>query len=227
MAVFLVPIGEGRPVVLDKAIVLIGRQSDCDVVLTSSRRVSRRHCCVAHVNETFIVRDLGSLNGVRVNGERIKNESRLQFGDVISIGDLGYVLQTKNMIPNQDRSSQVDDLTAVDLVPNKKVQKTSENSADSSHDYPVAITDECDSIDVDSMKQGDRQGAFSHPEKDSVYEKNVTDDSRDSEQNERHGSDNYKGTNSHFELLPERTSAGSVSTQRSVSDPETTDASAG
>ena len=80
------------PVALDKPIVLFGRQAECDVILTCSRKVSRRHCCVIQIAEWFIVRDLGSTNGVSVNGERILRESRLNVGDELSIGDVLFEL---------------------------------------------------------------------------------------------------------------------------------------
>jgi predicted component of type VI protein secretion system len=94
MAAYLEPIGEGRRIVLDKAVVFIGRAADCDVVLTRSRKVSRKHCCFAQVGDSYVLRDLGSMNGVRVNGKRVRNEVRLAFGDEVTIGDLRYILRS-------------------------------------------------------------------------------------------------------------------------------------
>jgi predicted component of type VI protein secretion system len=93
MAVYLVPLAGGRSIVVDKAVVFVGRHPDCDVVITHSRKVSRKHCCVCQVNETFVVRDLGSMNGIRVNGKRVKKEARIGFGDELSIGDVPFKLQ--------------------------------------------------------------------------------------------------------------------------------------
>lgn len=96
MAVALVPINKGRVIVLDKAVVFIGRHADCDVVLNRSRKVSRKHCCIAQVDDRILIRDLGSLNGVRVNGERIRSEQPLELGDEVAIGDLEFVVQAHN-----------------------------------------------------------------------------------------------------------------------------------
>jgi hypothetical protein len=94
MSAFLVPVKPGLVVIpLEKAIVLIGRQSDCDVSLTQSRKVSRKHCCLAQVNNQILARDLGSTNGVFLNGERIKRQCRLKLGDELMIGDLKFRLQ--------------------------------------------------------------------------------------------------------------------------------------
>ncbi len=96
MPAFLVPIDAGLCLIpLEKAIVLIGRQADCDVSLTHSRKVSRKHCCVAQVNNSFVVRDLGSTNGVFVNGARVRKEAGLTLGDELAIGDVRFRLQAE------------------------------------------------------------------------------------------------------------------------------------
>jgi pSer/pThr/pTyr-binding forkhead associated (FHA) protein len=51
--------------------------------------VSRRHCCVAQVSDYLVVRDLGSTNGVRINGQRVV-EGKLNPGDELQIGNFKY-----------------------------------------------------------------------------------------------------------------------------------------
>ena len=101
MSGYLDPVGEGRQINLDKAVVFVGRAADCDVVLTRSRKISRKHCCIAQVGDRYIVRDLGSLNGVRVNGARVKIEARLKYGDELAIGDVLYVLRSVTEPPEK------------------------------------------------------------------------------------------------------------------------------
>jgi pSer/pThr/pTyr-binding forkhead associated (FHA) protein len=96
MAVLLVPQDGNPPIKFDRPILIIGRHPDCDIVLTSSRKVSRKHCCLALVNNRLLVRDLGSMNGVRVNGEDIQRESPVKVGDTIHIGDVGFIVQVTN-----------------------------------------------------------------------------------------------------------------------------------
>ncbi len=94
MPAFLVPLdAAGCVIPLEKAILLIGRQADCDITITSSRKISRRHCAVAVVNNTVIIRDLGSTNGVTLNGTRVEKEARLALGDEVSIGDVRFRFQ--------------------------------------------------------------------------------------------------------------------------------------
>jgi pSer/pThr/pTyr-binding forkhead associated (FHA) protein len=96
MSAFLVPLDPGLCLIpLEKAIVLIGRQADCDVSLTHSRKVSRKHCCIAQVNDSYVVRDLGSTNGIFVNGTRVRKETGLALGDELAIGDVRFRLQVE------------------------------------------------------------------------------------------------------------------------------------
>ena len=55
----------------------------------NSRKVSRRHCCIAQVENYLVVRDLGSTNGIRINGVRVL-EGRLKAGDELTIGNFRY-----------------------------------------------------------------------------------------------------------------------------------------
>jgi len=65
---------------------LVGRHPDCDVRFDLST-ISRRHCCVVLAYDRVLVRDLGSRNGIRVNG-RLVDEAQLKPGDEVAIGPL-------------------------------------------------------------------------------------------------------------------------------------------
>jgi pSer/pThr/pTyr-binding forkhead associated (FHA) protein len=132
MTMVLVPLDGGRPIPLDKAVLFFGRSPDCDVVLKNSRKVSRKHCCVAQIDDRYLVRDLGSMNGVRVNDRLIKSEAPLTPGDELWVGDLGYLFQPHEQ--NQPRAAG-----------NKRQPRTSPPSVDPdllSQDVPVAIPEE-------------------------------------------------------------------------------------
>ncbi len=87
----LLALTEGPNIPLDKPILLIGRHQECDIQIPS-RKISRRHCCVAQVYNYLVVRDLGSTNGVRINGARAV-EGQLHPGDELTIGNLSYRVQ--------------------------------------------------------------------------------------------------------------------------------------
>ena len=88
MPVQLLSLTDGPSVLVDRPILLFGRHPECDVQL-NSKKVSRRHCCLALLAEYLVVRDLGSTNGVRVNGVRVL-EGRLVPGDELTIGNFRY-----------------------------------------------------------------------------------------------------------------------------------------
>src|SRR5689334_9027211 len=84
----LVALNDGPSILLDKPILLLGRHPECDIQI-DSRKVSRRHCCIAQVNDYLVVRDLGSTNGIRINGVRVL-EGSLRPGDELTIGNHRY-----------------------------------------------------------------------------------------------------------------------------------------
>ena len=55
----------------------------------NSRKISRKHCCIAQVNDYVVVRDLFSTNGVCINGKRVEDGS-LKVGDELSIAHFRY-----------------------------------------------------------------------------------------------------------------------------------------
>jgi len=86
----LVALNEGPSILVDKPILLLGRHPECDIQI-DSRKISRRHCCIAQVNDYLIVRDLDSTNGIRINGVRVV-EGKLMPGDELTIGNHRYQL---------------------------------------------------------------------------------------------------------------------------------------
>jgi len=84
----LLSLTDGPSIQIDKPILLFGRHEECDVQL-NSKKVSRRHCVVAQINDYLVVRDLGSTNGVRINGQRVA-EGKLAPGDELQVGNFKY-----------------------------------------------------------------------------------------------------------------------------------------
>lgn len=83
---------DGQPNIrVDTVILLLGRSAECDVVV-DSKKVSRKHCCLAVINDHLIVKDLGSTNGLKLNGQR-RDECKVYEGDELTIADLHYRFQ--------------------------------------------------------------------------------------------------------------------------------------
>ncbi|HSC73297.1 MAG TPA: DUF3662 and FHA domain-containing protein [Gaiellaceae bacterium] len=64
--------------------VVIGRSRDCDVQLADAN-VSRRHAELRQEGASYWIVDLGSTNGLEVNGKRVKR-AKLHSGDTITLG---------------------------------------------------------------------------------------------------------------------------------------------
>ena len=64
--------------------VVIGRARDCDIQLADAN-VSRRHAELRQEGASYWVVDLGSTNGMEVNGKRVKR-AKLADGDTITLG---------------------------------------------------------------------------------------------------------------------------------------------
>ena len=88
MPAHLLSLTDGPSILIDKPVLLFGRHQECDVQL-NSRKVSRRHCCIAQVSDYLVVRDLGSTNGIRINGRQVA-EGKLHPGDELTIGNFRY-----------------------------------------------------------------------------------------------------------------------------------------
>jgi hypothetical protein len=64
---------------------VIGRDFGCDLRLTDDS-VSRRHAMLTSVEGQWMVVDLGSTNGTRINGWRLQVQTPLRPGDVLDLG---------------------------------------------------------------------------------------------------------------------------------------------
>ncbi len=88
-------VAEGRRHVVPPGGALIGRSRECDVVLADAN-VSRRHAELRPgAGGTWTIADLGSTNGVLVNGHRISGAEPLHPGDRIALGtaDIGFEVE--------------------------------------------------------------------------------------------------------------------------------------
>lgn len=87
---------EGRktvvPFVRDE--ITIGRQEGNTIRLTE-RNVSRRHARLMRNSGSVLIEDLGSYNGIRINGDRISGQVQVADGDLIQIGDYDLALQAE------------------------------------------------------------------------------------------------------------------------------------
>ncbi len=80
-------VGAGQVFALSKAILTIGRSSECDVVIPDAS-ISRQHVQIVRQEMGWYVQDLGSRNGTAINGQRLSAPQRLEDGDTLTVGDI-------------------------------------------------------------------------------------------------------------------------------------------
>jgi pSer/pThr/pTyr-binding forkhead associated (FHA) protein len=68
----------------------IGRDGSCDLAIADVT-VSRRHAQLERTADGWLISDLESTNGTRVNGWRVRGKVPVRAGDLVSFGNLEAV----------------------------------------------------------------------------------------------------------------------------------------
>jgi adenylate cyclase len=87
----LVPVGGGDTIPLLRERLTLGRRESCDVCLRFPN-VSGQHCELQFAEGVWHIRDLGSTNGTKVNGQQVQTRA-LRPGDEITIAKRRYTIQ--------------------------------------------------------------------------------------------------------------------------------------
>jgi adenylate cyclase len=86
----LVPVGGGDNIPLIRASLVLGRRESCDICLRFPN-VSGRHCELSFKDGFWVIRDLDSTNGIRVNGDKVLKKL-LHPGDTITIASRTFTI---------------------------------------------------------------------------------------------------------------------------------------
>ncbi len=81
----IMPAGDRMP--LAGRVITVGRLPDSGIPINDAN-VSRRHAEFRAQGTSFVIADLGSTNGTKVNGVRVTGEQVLRDGDIISFGNI-------------------------------------------------------------------------------------------------------------------------------------------
>jgi len=102
----------GEQIFLDQPVLCIGRRDGNDLII-SDPSVSGSHCEIEKSESGYVLRDLGSTNGTRVNGETV-TVSGLFRNDVIHIGDVSVIIDGDDI--SQTRGGDTQKLSRTSIV---------------------------------------------------------------------------------------------------------------
>jgi predicted component of type VI protein secretion system len=165
-------INGGSSILLDKPILLLGRDPECDIQLESPK-ISRRHCCLAQVGDSLVVRDLGSTNGIRINGVRVV-EGHLKGGDELTIGNHRYQVRWDGLLAESaDLKKKVPQGIQVGKPVEDRTEGLKSDSVLEACDEPVPLSEPADAP-ADLPRSKSPSAKPPAPEPDSSAESSYT-----------------------------------------------------
>src|SRR3954447_18325973 len=121
----LLPLDGGPPFDIVKDLIVVGRKEDSDLRL-EHKSVSKLHCVIVKTDGLLMLRDLGSTNGTRVNGQRVRRAALLP-NDQLSIANYKFrvylgpdQVDPPPAVPANDHTHIVDAAEAKELARRSK-----------------------------------------------------------------------------------------------------------
>src|SRR5580700_3419707 len=150
----LIPLDGGSAIDIIKDLIVVGRKPECDLRL-DHKSVSKMHCVIVKTDGLLLVRDLGSTNGTRVNGQRVRRAALLP-NDQVSFASIRFKVHLGAGDPQPapgDHTVQMGDGDVAELLDNKSAGNT-----DSSDEVPAepAKANHLPDVYPDDAKPADR-----------------------------------------------------------------------
>ncbi len=126
----LIPADGGPSIDLVKDLSIVGRKEDCDVRV-DHKSVSKQHCVLVKSDGLLLVRDLGSTNGTRVNGQRVRR-AVLMPNDHVSFASIRFKVHVGPGEPPPapgDHTVQMQSGDVAALEHNERARKTENSDA--------------------------------------------------------------------------------------------------
>src|SRR5580692_6144860 len=124
MRAHLIPLkGGGRPIQIIRDVTLVGRQDDlCDICIQKSS-ISKIHCLIVRTDGLLFIRDLGSTNGTKVNGQRVVRGALLP-GDELAFAGEKFRIEMGPGEPDSESDAEERHLhTEVIQIPSRELQE--------------------------------------------------------------------------------------------------------
>lgn len=130
----LIPVDGGPPVDLVKDLTVVGRKEDCDLRL-DHKSISKQHCVIVKTDGLLLIRDLGSTNGTRVNGQRVRRAALLP-NDQLSVAGVRFRVHLGAGEPVPAPGDYTMQMDAADVAAILK-KKEEEEKDQSSEEFPA------------------------------------------------------------------------------------------
>jgi len=106
--------------------ITIGRSKTCTLTV-DSESLSRQHCLIELINGEFYITDLGSTNGVYIEGMRIEAHQKIRFNNFLNLQISNYECQVTELedetVFSQQKLPPKHDVTQLELAPTKPTKK--------------------------------------------------------------------------------------------------------
>jgi phosphoserine phosphatase RsbU/P len=105
----------GRVFKIDRDVMIIGRNPDCDLVL-EPKSVSRRHAALVNRSGEYVLKDIGSTRGTYVNGLRLTEPVVLKNGSVVQVGEIHLTFKAQAVQIQDGEDDQSTVFAAIDMT---------------------------------------------------------------------------------------------------------------
>jgi pSer/pThr/pTyr-binding forkhead associated (FHA) protein len=134
----------GKIVPVTRHKFFIGRASDCHLRL--SRDFISRHHCMILVGEDFAaVRDLGSRNGTRINGEELRGQQVLKSGDRLAVGHVEFEIHVTTAQGGKNKP----ELEREQALP----MPTAAAASETAQDYVQPVDETCEIVPAEAHRK--------------------------------------------------------------------------
>jgi pSer/pThr/pTyr-binding forkhead associated (FHA) protein len=108
----LVPVDGGEPIAIIRDVTVVGRGRNlCDVLLQQTS-ISKLQCLIAKTDGLLFIRDLGSTNGTKVNGQRVTRGALLP-GDELAFASVKFRVHLGPSVRGEEGNVSSDEQTDI------------------------------------------------------------------------------------------------------------------
>ena len=115
----------------NKDLIIVGRDSSCDLRINDTR-ISRKHASIKKLSDyKFLIKDLGSLNGVYVNGSKLSGTKTISKKDNIFI--------SKYLLKIDGKAKDLSDELAISAIGIEKVYPNQKKGKKALHKMDISV----------------------------------------------------------------------------------------